>query len=51
VIGIFFIYGVRRQLLKYDFESLNPWTIRLVALGSLTIWFMVAASGRWIGFS
>jgi hypothetical protein len=26
-------------------------TLKLVALASLTIWFLVAASGRWIGFS
>ena len=31
--------------------SFNPWTLRLVGLSSLMIWFTVAATGRWIGFS
>ncbi len=49
--GIFFIYVVKNPLLRHGVDSLNPWVVRLVALASLTIWFSVAATGRWIGFS
>ena len=50
-IGIVFVFAIRAPLLRKDHEQLNPWTLRLMALASLTIWFVVAASGRWIGFS
>lgn len=32
-------------------ETVKPWVVNLVAITSLSIWFSVAASGRWIGFS
>ena len=32
-------------------EAIQPWVVKLVAITSLVIWFTVAASGRWIGFS
>lgn len=50
-IGIIFVFAVRAPLLRRDHTQLHPWTLRLVALASLSIWFLVAASGRWIGFS
>jgi len=50
-IGIVFVFAIRQPLLRKDHAQLNPWTLRLMALASLTIWFVVAASGRWIGFS
>lgn len=50
-IGVVFVYGIRGPLLKSDHRSLNPWAVRLTAIASMTIWFTVAASGRWIGFS
>ena len=50
-IGIVFVFAVRATLLRQDHTQLNPWTLKLVALASLSIWFLVAASGRWIGFS
>lgn len=49
--GIVFVYAIRRPLLRFDHSSINPWTLRLLAISSITIWFTVAASGRWIGFS
>jgi hypothetical protein len=49
--GIIFVYAIRRPLLRFDHSSINPWTLRLLAITSITIWFTVAASGRWIGFS
>jgi hypothetical protein len=50
-IGIAFVFAIRRPLLKRDHASIQPLTLRLMALASLSIWFLVAASGRWIGFS
>lgn len=50
-IGIFFVYAIRRPLLSYAHDSLNPWALKMTAISSLLIWFTVAASGRWIGFS
>lgn len=50
-IGVIFVYTIRRPLLRYAHDSINPWAIRMTAISSLTIWFIVAASGRWIGFS
>ncbi|HEX7036508.1 MAG TPA: DUF6644 family protein [Pseudomonadales bacterium] len=49
--GIVFVYAIRRPLLRGDHGALNPWLVRLLAVTSITIWFTVAASGRWIGFS
>ncbi|RZO72710.1 MAG: hypothetical protein EVA67_00555 [OM182 bacterium] len=50
-VGVLFFYFIRRPLLKFPHSQLNPWTLRTVAVSSLLIWFTVAASGRWIGFS
>jgi hypothetical protein len=50
-IGIVFVFAIRAPLLRRNHTQLNPWTLKLVALASLMIWFVVAASGRWIGFS
>ncbi len=50
-IGIAFVYTIRRPLLKFTHDSINPWALRLLAVTSIIIWFTVAASGRWIGFS
>jgi nitrate/nitrite transporter NarK len=49
--GILFAFTIRQPLLRQDHASLNPWTLKLVALASTSLWFLVAASGRWIGFS
>ena len=50
-IGVVFVFAIRRPLLKGDHSQLHPVTLRLVALASMSVWFIVAASGRWIGFS
>jgi hypothetical protein len=49
--GILFAFFVRAPLLQRDHAELNPMTLKLVALASMSLWFLVAASGRWIGFS
>ena len=51
LVGICFVYFVRRPLLRFDHETFNPWALRGVAISSIFIWFTVAACGRWIGFS
>jgi|TARA_B110000971_G_scaffold120256_1_gene123130 hypothetical protein len=50
-LGITFVYVIRRPLLKFKHDTLNPWTLKLIAVTSISIWFTVAAAGRWIGFS
>jgi ABC-type bacteriocin/lantibiotic exporter with double-glycine peptidase domain len=49
--GVVFVYAIRRPLLKFDHASIKPITLRMIAITSILIWFTVAASGRWIGFS
>jgi hypothetical protein len=50
-IGMVFVFAVRQPLLRKDHSTLHPLTLKLLALASMSIWFLVAASGRWIGFS
>ena len=50
-IGLVFVYTIRRPLLSFPHTDLSPGALRLLAITSLVIWFTVAASGRWIGFS
>ncbi|MFT5211916.1 MAG: hypothetical protein ACI9CE_003657 [Flavobacterium sp.] len=57
--GLIFLFTIRRQVYERSFNEFNtlnniaihPLSIRLVAIANLMIWFSVAASGRWIGFS
>jgi uncharacterized protein DUF6644 len=50
-VGIVFVFAIKRPLLRQAHQEINPLTLKLVALASLTVWFTVAACGRWIGFS
>jgi hypothetical protein len=50
-VGVLFTFAIKRPLLADGIEDLDPWVVRAVAVASLTVWFTVAASGRWIGFS
>src|SRR4030095_6178108 len=50
-VGIVFAFAIRAPLLRKDHAQLTPVTLKLMALASMAIWFVVAASGRWIGFS
>lgn len=57
--GIVFFYGIRGPLFRLAADEpsagaagmTSVWAVRLTAIASLCIWFTVAASGRWIGFS
>ncbi len=51
VAGMLFHYQIRNPLLQHNLNDLNPVVTRLVAISSILVWFMVAATGRWIGFS
>jgi len=51
VIGIVFAFAIKRPLLNRDHATLRPWTLKAVGIASLSVWLIVAASGRWIGFS
>ena len=51
VLGLLFVYGIKSPMRKRGLEQFRPWVVQLVAAASLLIWFSVAASGRWIGFS
>jgi hypothetical protein len=50
-VGILFAFTVRQPLLRGNHDELSPVTLKLVAVASISVWFLVAASGRWIGFS
>jgi hypothetical protein len=50
-VGILFVFTLKQPLLRGDHSALEPVTLKLLALASMSIWTLVAASGRWIGFS
>jgi len=49
--GIFFVFFIRRPLLRHPLEEIHPGVTKLIAISSLLLWFTVAATGRWIGFA
>ncbi len=51
LIGILFVYLIRRPLLRHAHDTIAPFTLKAVAASSIFVWFTVAACGRWIGFS
>ncbi len=50
-VGVAFVFFIRRPLLRDHPDAISPGLRRLLASASLMIWFSVAATGRWIGFS
>jgi hypothetical protein len=48
---IVFTFTVRTKVTMADEGRVRPLWLKLVALVSLALWFGVASSGRWIGFS
>ena len=46
-----FTFTVRRKVAAAEEARVRPLWSRLVALVSLTLWSVVGAAGRWIGFS
>ena len=49
--GILFHFYVRKPLFRFDLQQINPIVVKMTAIASILVWFMVAATGRWIGFS
>lgn len=49
-IAIVFTFRVRARLLRSEVNETTGGT-RLLGLTSMLLWFVVAAAGRWIGFS
>jgi hypothetical protein len=49
--AILFTFTVRRTIADLDETEARPRWQKLVGLVSLALWFVVAAAGRWIGFS
>lgn len=47
--GVLFHYGIMRPVMSND--SLPAATVRLCGVACAMVWFTVAATGRWIGFS
>jgi hypothetical protein len=51
LVGIAFVFLIKRPLLNRCHAEIHPVVLKAVALASLMLWFSVAATGRWIGFS
>ena len=51
VVATLFAYTIRRRVALAGEGQFGGTTRALVALMSIALWFTVAASGRWIGFS
>lgn len=52
LVGSLFMLFIKYPLLtSRPHAEIAPWMIRLLAITSILIWFTVAATGRWIGFS
>jgi hypothetical protein len=49
--AILFTFTVRRKVAAAADARVRPVWLKLVAVVSLTLWFIVGAAGRWIGFS
>lgn len=49
-IALLFTFLVRERFIRSAAEETRA-TIKIVAIASMSLWFTVAAAGRWIGFS
>jgi len=49
-LALAFTFAVRGRLTRDD-ALVTSWRSRLVGSASIALWFIVAAAGRWIGFS
>jgi hypothetical protein len=49
--ALLFTFTVRRRVSVAEEGSVRPVLTKLVALVSVSLWTVVAAAGRWIGFS
>lgn len=51
MVGLFFVFFIKKPLLSRNLDDIDPLVLKLVAISSMMVWFTVAATGRWIGFS
>lgn len=52
LVGSCFMFFIKQPLLNSrPHNEIEPWTLRILAVASIFVWFTVAATGRWIGFS
>jgi hypothetical protein len=51
LVATLYTYTIRRRVVMSADREFNVGRLRLVAALSVALWFTVAASGRWIGFS
>ncbi len=49
-VALVYTFAVRNPSLRRD-PPLNRWLMKLLGVLSIGVWMMVAAAGRWIGFS
>jgi hypothetical protein len=50
-VGVLFVFFIKRPVVASEAAPPGPLLSRLLAVASLMVWFSVAATGRWIGFS
>ena len=50
ICALLFTFVVRNRVLR-RWELVLPWQAKVLGACSLSLWFTVAAAGRWIGFS
>lgn len=50
-VGVLFVFFIKRPVVASEAAPPGPLLSRLLASASLMVWFSVAATGRWIGFS
>lgn len=50
LLAMLFTFTVRRKVVRSDEASLPPFVGKLVAVISLSLWFGVGFSGRWVAF-
>jgi len=50
-VGVLFAFYIRKPLVDRDLRDVSPQVIKLTAVARIMVWFTVAATGRWIGFS
>lgn len=50
--GVVFVFAIKHPLLsERPHKDINPVVVKALAVASIVLWFTVAATGRWIGFS
>ena len=50
-VGVLFVFCIKGPVVSREDSPPGPGLSRLLAIASLMVWFSVAATGRWIGFS